>query len=260
MDVTDAGGARDRADREPPAQGPDAVRRGRGLPRAGRASTATRTSRSPTRSASRGRSVTESLSLLQMPARVRDAVQALGIQAKSLLLEVLKAASEAEMIDSSSGRSPGSQPGRPPPEVRRSATRGQSGRRKKPYIFRFQAPDKRYALADVPSERRAARGSGHRPGGNPRPASCLGARRGCGGGERRAPATQQALGSNLQSAPGLPRPGRVVEGRLRRSRVFRRGLQQQRKSPWEARRRAASLLRVQAQCRLRLLTALHNVR
>ena len=43
--------------------------------------------------------VTEGLSLLQMPARVRDTVQALDITSKSLLLEVLKAGDEQEMIE-----------------------------------------------------------------------------------------------------------------------------------------------------------------
>ncbi len=43
--------------------------------------------------------ITESLSLLQMPPRVRDTVQALGITSKSLLLEVLKAGNEPEMIE-----------------------------------------------------------------------------------------------------------------------------------------------------------------
>src|SRR4029079_11603553 len=42
--------------------------------------------------------VTESLALLQIPSRVRDTVQALGISSKSLLLEVLKAGDDTEMI------------------------------------------------------------------------------------------------------------------------------------------------------------------
>src|SRR4029078_2308515 len=40
--------------------------------------------------------ITESLTLLQMPARVRETVQALGISSKSLLLEVLNGGGEAE--------------------------------------------------------------------------------------------------------------------------------------------------------------------
>ena len=93
-------------------------------------------------------SVTESLSLLQMPARVRDAVHALGIQAKSVLLEVMKAPSEAEMVRLLERvASLGLNRDDLRREVKRSATRGQSGRRKKPYVFRFQAPDKRYAFS-----------------------------------------------------------------------------------------------------------------
>ena len=41
---------------------------------------------------------TESLALLQMPNRVRETAQALGIATKSLLLEVLKADDEDEMV------------------------------------------------------------------------------------------------------------------------------------------------------------------
>jgi ParB family chromosome partitioning protein len=92
-------------------------------------------------------SVTESLSLLQMPPRVRDAVHALGIQAKSVLLEVMKAPSEAEMVRLLERvASLGLNRDDLRREVRRSSSRGRS-RRKKPYVFRFQAPDKRYAFS-----------------------------------------------------------------------------------------------------------------
>ena len=91
--------------------------------------------------------VTESLSLLQMPPRVRDTVQALGINSKSLLLEVLKAGREAEMIDlleevARRGLNRDDLRQR----LRRSEKGGKSGRRK-PYIFRFRAPDKTFNLA-----------------------------------------------------------------------------------------------------------------
>lgn len=88
--------------------------------------------------------VTESLALLQIPARARDVVQALGITSKSLLLEVLKVEDEAEMIRlleqiAAQGLSRD--------DVRRQKrrTRGRTGRRK-PYVFRFRAPDKSYNL------------------------------------------------------------------------------------------------------------------
>jgi ParB family chromosome partitioning protein len=91
--------------------------------------------------------VTESLSLLQMPPRVRDTVQALGITSKSLLLEVLKAGSEAEMIDlleevARRGLNRDDLRQR----LRRSDKGGKSGRRK-PYVFRFKAPDRTFSLA-----------------------------------------------------------------------------------------------------------------
>ena len=94
-------------------------------------------------------SVTESLSLLQMPPRVRDAVHALGIQAKSVLIEVMKAPSEAEMVRLLERvASLGLNRDDLRREVRRSSARGKSkGRRKKAFVFRFQAPDKRYAFS-----------------------------------------------------------------------------------------------------------------
>ncbi len=91
--------------------------------------------------------VTESLSLLQMPARVRDAVQALGIHSKSLLLEVLKAGSEEEMIRlleevSSHGLNRDDLRRR---LRNRDRANGRSKRRA-PYSFKFKAPDKSYTL------------------------------------------------------------------------------------------------------------------
>ena len=90
--------------------------------------------------------VTESLSLLQMTPRVRDTVQALGITSKSLLLEVLKAGNEQEMIhlleevarlglnrDDLRRRLRNTDPGKGP--------------RRRPYVFRFKAPDKTFALS-----------------------------------------------------------------------------------------------------------------
>lgn len=89
--------------------------------------------------------ITESLSLLQIPARVRDTVQALGISSKSLLLEVLKAGSEAEMIElleevARRGLN------RDDLRQRLRRDRGKLGRRK-PYVFRFKSADKSYSLA-----------------------------------------------------------------------------------------------------------------
>jgi len=89
--------------------------------------------------------VTESLSLLQMPARVRDTVQALGIASKSLLLEVLKCPHEGEMIElleevARQGLN------RDDLRRRRRKAPGHKGRRK-PYTFKFRSPDKTYSLS-----------------------------------------------------------------------------------------------------------------
>jgi ParB family transcriptional regulator, chromosome partitioning protein len=91
--------------------------------------------------------VTESLSLLQMPPRVRDTVQALGLTSKSLLLEVLKAGDEAEMIElleevARRGLNRDDLRQR----LRRGGDKGKNGRRR-PYVFRFKAPDKSYSLS-----------------------------------------------------------------------------------------------------------------
>lgn len=92
--------------------------------------------------------VTESLAILQMPPRVRDTVQALGVTTKSVLLEVLKAPSEAEMIRllervSTLGLSRD--------DLRRELRKGSRGKgakaKRKPYVFRFKAPDRSYQLS-----------------------------------------------------------------------------------------------------------------
>jgi len=89
--------------------------------------------------------VTESLSLLQMPARVRDTVQALGITSKSLLLEVLKGTDEPEMIRLLEEVA---RQGLNRDDLRRRLRRepGKAGRRK-PYVFKFRSPDKTYSLS-----------------------------------------------------------------------------------------------------------------
>lgn len=90
--------------------------------------------------------VTESLSLLQMPAPVRDTVQALGIASKSLLLEVLKAGDESEMIELLEEVA---RRGLNRDDLRQRLRRDRSrpvGHRK-PYVFRFRSPDKRYNLS-----------------------------------------------------------------------------------------------------------------
>lgn len=87
--------------------------------------------------------VTETLQLLEMPPRVRDAVQALGVTSKSILKEILKADNEEEMVQllekvASLGLSRD--------DLRRRTRRSNPSRRRKPYKFTFNAPDKSFRL------------------------------------------------------------------------------------------------------------------
>lgn len=92
-------------------------------------------------------SVTESLMLLQLPARVREAALALGIATKSTLLEVLKAGDENQMLQlieriASQGLSRD--------DVRReqrTIRRAGEPVRRRPYVFKFRAPDRSFNLA-----------------------------------------------------------------------------------------------------------------
>lgn len=92
--------------------------------------------------------ITESLSLLQMPPRVRDTVQALAITSKSLLLEVLKAGDEQEMIELLEEVA---RRGLNRDDLRQRLRRGDKGGgkngRRRPYVFKFKSPDKSYSLA-----------------------------------------------------------------------------------------------------------------
>ncbi|MFL6193121.1 MAG: ParB/RepB/Spo0J family partition protein [Thermoanaerobaculia bacterium] len=91
--------------------------------------------------------VTESLSLLQMPPRVRDTVQALGLTSKSLLLEVLKAGNEDEMIDLLEEVA---RRGLNRDDLRQRLRRGDKGgksSRRRPYVFRFKDPDRTFNLS-----------------------------------------------------------------------------------------------------------------
>jgi len=91
--------------------------------------------------------ITEALALLQMPARVRDTAQALGIQSKSLLLEVLKIEDEKEMLELLEQVA---QQGLNRDDLRRRMRRTRkksTSRRRKPYVFKFRSPDKSYNLS-----------------------------------------------------------------------------------------------------------------
>ena len=108
-------------------------------------------------------SVTESLALLRLPQAVRDKAIALGVSArKSILLEVLKLASESEMIEMLEriaalrlkradvrnevrARRSDTQPEESRKKAEESNDEGVAGA--KPHVFRFQAPDERYSIS-----------------------------------------------------------------------------------------------------------------
>ena len=92
--------------------------------------------------------ITESLALLQMPAAVRQTVTALDLTSKSLLLEVLKAGTEAEMLElldevAKNGLSRDDLRAR----LRKKKSRAGASSRRKPFVFKFRAPDKSYSLS-----------------------------------------------------------------------------------------------------------------
>ena len=87
--------------------------------------------------------IAESLALLQMPPRARDAAQALEITSKSLLLEVLKAGSAEAMV---AILEEVAEHGLSRDDLRKT-TRRRGPARRKPYTFKFRAPDKSYSLA-----------------------------------------------------------------------------------------------------------------
>jgi ParB family chromosome partitioning protein len=92
--------------------------------------------------------ITESLTLLKMPAKVRDSVRALGIGNKSILLELLKLEDEMEMIQllervSSLGLARDAVR----KEVKQARRRAGGRGRAKPYTFSFSGPDKKYRLS-----------------------------------------------------------------------------------------------------------------
>lgn len=88
-------------------------------------------------------SIAESLSLLRIPPRARETAMALGISTKSTLLEVLKAGNEAKMIEMLERVA---RHGLSRDDVREERTKPKS-RRRKPYVFRFRAPDRNYQLS-----------------------------------------------------------------------------------------------------------------
>ena len=94
-------------------------------------------------------SVAESLALLEIPEELRRSAEAFGIRAKSTLLEVARAGSPAAM---KSMLERAARLGLTRDDVRRagkeSATAGRrrAAGRRRPYVFKFRAPDRRFAL------------------------------------------------------------------------------------------------------------------
>ena len=92
--------------------------------------------------------VAETLALLQIPAGLRETAERLGIRSRSLLLEVAKLGDPAKMkaLLERAGRQ-----GLTRDEVRRDTREGGArkpgaGERRKPFVFKFKAPDRRYQL------------------------------------------------------------------------------------------------------------------
>ena len=91
--------------------------------------------------------VTESLALLAIPVRVRETAQALGIGTKSILLEILKAETEEEMIRLLEQVS---RHGLSRDDLRRQTRtdKTKSGApRRRPFVFSFRPEDKSYSLS-----------------------------------------------------------------------------------------------------------------
>ena len=93
--------------------------------------------------------VTESLGLLKMPEEVRDCARALGVDNRSILLEVLKLRDEGQMLgllERISALGLAREAVRQ--EVRKTRSRAApAAGRAKPFSYQFRAPDKRYRLS-----------------------------------------------------------------------------------------------------------------
>lgn len=89
-------------------------------------------------------SVTETLGLLAIPAELRKTALALGIGAKSALIEIAKAGDSRRMkalLERASAH------GLSRDDLRKAAReRPGAGGRRQPYTFKFRSPDKKYSL------------------------------------------------------------------------------------------------------------------
>jgi ParB family chromosome partitioning protein len=92
--------------------------------------------------------ITESLTLLKMPRKVKDTVRTLGVSNKSVLLELLKLDSEKDMLhllEKISALGLAREAVRK--EVKHARRKAGRGGRAKPYTFSFSGPDKKYRLS-----------------------------------------------------------------------------------------------------------------
>jgi ParB family transcriptional regulator, chromosome partitioning protein len=89
-------------------------------------------------------SITESLAILAIPPELRKSAEAMGIGAKSALVEIAKTADPKRMkalLERAAAQ------GLSRDDLRRaSRDQGAGGKRRQPYVFKFRAPDRRYAL------------------------------------------------------------------------------------------------------------------
>jgi ParB family chromosome partitioning protein len=92
--------------------------------------------------------ITESLTLLRMPPKVRECVRALGLANKSVLLELLKLDDESEMLRLLERISTlGLAREAVRKEVKQARRKAGARGRAKPYTFSFSGPDKKYRLS-----------------------------------------------------------------------------------------------------------------
>ncbi|MDH3403688.1 MAG: ParB/RepB/Spo0J family partition protein [Acidobacteriota bacterium] len=93
--------------------------------------------------------VTETLKLLEMPPAVREAAEELGVASRSLLLGIVRAAGgdEAGMLAMLEQAAEGQLNRDDVRREARSATRERAAARRKPYVFKFRAPDKTFKLS-----------------------------------------------------------------------------------------------------------------
>jgi ParB family chromosome partitioning protein len=88
-------------------------------------------------------SITESLALLAIPPELRKSAEAIGVSAKSALVEIAKTGDARKMkalLERAAAQ------GLSRDDLRRAARELPAGKRRQPYVFKFRAPDRKFAL------------------------------------------------------------------------------------------------------------------